>query len=78
MGNSKKDEVVAVPVAETTEQQPSPYDDLLKNGTVVLTAKTRDELAKMTSEIPADVKYSAGAVGRNFETGVFTLRLDIV
>lgn len=53
-------------------------DELLKNGTVILTAKTRDELAKMTSEIPADVKYSAGAVGRNFETDVFTLRLDIV
>lgn len=78
MGKSNEDEVVAAPVAETTEHQPSPYDDLLKNGTVVLTAKTRDELAKMTSEIPADVKYSAGAVGRNFETGVFTLRLDIV
>ena len=78
MGKSNKDEVVAAPVAETTEQQPSPYDDLLKNGTVVLTAKTRDELAKMTSEIPADVKYSAGAVGRNFETGVFAIRLDIV
>lgn len=61
-----------------TAKQPSPYDDLLKNGTVVLTAKTRDELAKMTSEIPADVKYSAGAVGRNFETGVYTIRLDIV
>jgi len=57
---------------------PAYVDDLTKNGTVVLTAKTRDELAKMTSEIPADVKYSAGAVGRNFETGVFTLRLDIV
>lgn len=57
---------------------PAYVDDLLKNGTAVLTAKTRDELAKMTSEIPADVKYSAGAVGRNFETGVFTLRLDIV
>lgn len=67
-------------MSKTNEEtkQPSPYDDLLKNGTVVLTAKTRDELAKMTSEIPADVKYSAGAVGRNFETGVFTLRLDIV
>lgn len=57
---------------------PAYVDDLTKNGTVTLTAKTRDELAKMTSEIPADVKYSAGAVGRNFETGVFTLRLDIV
>lgn len=67
-------------MSKTNEEtkQPSPYDDLLKNGTVTLTAKTRDELDKMVSEIPADVKYGAGAVGRNFETGVFTLRLDIV
>ena len=64
---------------ETTEtKQPAYVEELLKNGTVTLTAKSRDELAKMVNTIPADVKYSAGAVGRNFETGVFTLRLDIV
>lgn len=64
---------------ETTEtKQPAYVEELLKNGTVTLTAKTRDELAKMVSEIPADVKYGAGAVGKNFETGVFTIRLDIV
>ena len=64
---------------ETTEtKQPAHVTELLLNGTVTLTAKTRDELDKMVSEIPADVKYGAGAVGRNFEAGVFTLRLDIV
>ena len=64
---------------ETTEtKQPAYVEELLKNGTVTLTAKTRDELGKIISEIPADVKYGAGAVGRNFETGVFALRLDIV
>ena len=52
-------------------------EELLENGTVILTSKTRDELAKMTSEIPADVKYGAGAVGFNPETGCFSLRLDI-
>ena len=62
---------------ETTEtKQPAYVEELLKNGTVTLTAKTRDELDKMVSEIPADVKYGAGAVGKNFETGVFSLRLD--
>ena len=64
---------------ETTEtKQPAHVSELLLNGTVVLTAKTRDELAKMVDEIPADVKYGAGAVGKNFETGVFTLRLDVI
>lgn len=62
----------------TAVKQPAYVDELLKNGTVTLTAKTRDKLYKMVSKIPADVKYGAGAVGKNFETGVFTLRLDIV
>ena len=63
---------------ETTEtKQPAFVEELLKNGTATLTAKTRDELAEMVSNIPADVKYAAGAVGHNPETGAFTLRVDI-
>ena len=58
-------------------QQPSYVEDLLKNGTAVLTAKTCDELAEMTNNIPSDVHYGAGAVGFNPETGAFTLRVDI-
>lgn len=70
--------------APATEQKPAKggapdfIKELEDKGSVVLTAKSRDELDKMVSEIPADVKYGAGAVGKNFETGVFTLRLDIV
>ena len=41
---SKKDET----------QQPSVYDDLLKNGTAVLEAPTREALAEMVNGIPAD------------------------
>ena len=63
---------------ETTEtKQPAFVEELLKNGTAVLTAKTRDELAEMVNDIPADVRYAAGAVGFNPETGAFTLRVDI-
>ena len=64
---------------ETTEtkQQTAYVAELLKSGTAILIAKTRDELAKMVNDIPADVRYSAGAVGYNPETGVFSLRLDI-
>jgi len=64
---SKKDET----------QQPSVYDDLLKNGTAVLKAKTRDELAEMVNNIPADAKYMVGAVGRN-QDGDYTLQVDII
>ena len=63
---------------ETTEtKQPAFVEELLKNGTVILTAKTREELAEMVNDIPADCKYMAGAVGFNPETGVFSLRVDI-
>ena len=63
---------------ETTEtKQPAFVEELLKNGTAILTANTRDELAEMVNDIPADVRYAAGAVGHNPETGVFTLRVDI-
>lgn len=59
-------------------QCPAYIDELLKNGTAILTAKTRDELAEMVNEIPADCKYGAGAIGKNHETGVFTLQVDII
>lgn len=59
-------------------QQPAYVEELLKNGTAILTAKTLDELAEMVNEIPADCKYGAGAIGKNHETGVFTLQVDII
>ena len=63
---------------ETTEtKQPAHVAELLLNGTTTITAKTREELTEMVNEIPADCSYGAGAVGRNPETGVFTLRIDL-
>lgn len=76
MSKKETETVVSDSVADT--QQPSYIEDLLKNGTAVLTAKTRDELAEMVNNIPADCSYGAGAVGFNPETGVFTLRVDII
>ena len=69
---------------ETSTKQPTAeggstafVDELLKNGTVILKAKTRDELAEMLNDIPADCRYGAGAVGQDYGQGVFTLRLDL-
>ena len=58
-------------------KQPAYVDELLKNGTIVLMAKTRDDLAEMVNEIHSDTHYSVGAVGHNLETDTFTLRVDI-
>ena len=63
---------------ETTEtKQPDYVAELLLNGTVTLTANTREELAEMVNDIPADCHYGAGAVGKNPDTGLFSLRIDI-
>ena len=80
----KNNTVVSDSVADNQPQQPlaesgSPafIKQLLETGTAILTAKSRDELAEMVNNIPADVHYGAGAVGFNPETGDFSLRLDI-
>ena len=63
---------------ETTEtKQPAHVAELLLNGTAILTANTRDELAELVNDIPADVKYAAGAVGHDLDNEVFTLRIDL-
>ena len=59
------------------KKQPDYAKKLLDNGYTILTAKTREELAEMVNDIPADCSYGAGAVGRDKETGMFSLRLDL-
>lgn len=68
---SKKDD-------DTKIQEPYWVEELLKNGTTVLEAKTRDELAEMVNNIPADCKYSVGAVGRKADGSAYTLRVDVL
>jgi len=59
-------------------QQPSVYDELLKNGTAILEASTREALAEMVDNIPADTRYAVGAVGRKQDGSAYTLRVDII
>ena len=48
---------------KTTEtKQPDYVAELLLNGTVTLTANTREELAEMVDNIPAECHYGAGTV----------------
>ena len=65
-----------VETAEST--QPSVYDDLLKNGTAILEAPTREALAELVDNIPDDCKYCVGAVGRKGDGSAFTIQVDIV
>ena len=75
---SKNKETQTSEQVETAESiHPSVYDDLLKNGTAILEAPTREALAELVDNIPADCKYGVGAVGHNPVTGVFSLRVDL-
>jgi hypothetical protein len=65
-----------VETAEST--QPSVYDDLLKNGTDILEAPSREALAELVDNIPADCKYCVGAVGRKGDGSAYTIQVDIV
>lgn len=75
--NNKKAENPEVEQTKVENTQPAYVQELLENGTAILTAKTREELAEMVNDIPADCSYIAGAVGFNPKTGAFTLRVDI-
>ena len=58
-------------------QQPDFVKELLEKGTVTITSLTREDFDAMMKEIPAEVKYGAGAVGYDMDRGVFALRIDL-
>ena len=63
---------------QSKAEQPGYVTELLEKGTVILRAACRDEFGEMINSIPASVRYAAGAIGKNAETGIFSLRLDLV
>jgi hypothetical protein len=60
------------------DSQPPYIAELLLNGTVTLTAKTREELAEMVNDIPADCKYGAGAVGKLLDGSGYVLQVHLI
>ena len=62
---------------KTKTDEPAYIAELMKSGTVTLTAATPEELAAMVNEIPTDCSYGSGACGFNPETGEYSLRIDI-
>ena len=65
-------------VIDQQNEQPAYVADLLLNGTAVLEAPTREALAEMVNDIPAECKYCVGAVGRKPDGNAYTLRVDII
>ena len=75
---SKKATQTSESVETVESAQPSVYDDLLKDGTSILEAPTREALAELVDNIPADCKYCVGAVGRKGDGRAYTIQVDIV
>ena len=76
--NNKKAENPEAEQPETVESsQPAFVAELLKNGTAILEAQTREALAELADNIPADCKYIVGAVGRKQDGSAYTLRVDV-
>ena len=65
-------------VIDQQNEQPAYVADLLQNGTTVLEAPTREALAEMVNDIPAECKYCVGAVGHKPDGSAYTLRVDII
>lgn len=59
------------------KKQPAHVEELMKNGKVVLEAPTMEALADMVNDIPADCRYSVGAVGHKAD-GTRVLQVDII
>lgn len=62
---------------QTEPEQPEYLVELLLNGQATVTAKSREELAEMVNDIPADCSYATGAVGYNSESGMYCLCIHL-
>lgn len=60
------------------EQQPDYVSELLLTGTATLSAPSREALAEMVNNIPAETKYMVGAVGRSQDGSTYTLQVDLI
>lgn len=72
--SKKTDEL---PNEQEQKKQPAHVEELMKNGKVVLEAPTMEALTDMVNDIPADCRYSVGAVGHKAD-GTRVLQVDII
>ena len=74
---TKKETVVADSVSnEQNPQQPAYVKELLEKGVAVLSGRSREELAEMLDNIPADCSYYAGCITKSYDTGLYRLQVN--
>ena len=74
---TKKETVVADSVSnEQNPQQPAYVKELLEKGVAVLSGRSREELAEMLDNIPADCSYYAGCITKSYDTGLYRIQVN--
>ena len=65
------------PVAEKPANiEPAYVKELLEKGVVVLSGRSREELAEMLDNIPADCSYYAGCITKSYDTGLYRIQVN--
>ena len=82
---TKKETVVADSVSNEQQQpiaeqsaniEPAYVKELLEKGVIVLSGRSREELAEMLQSIPADLPYYTGAVAFYYDKGLYRLQVN--
>ena len=73
---TKKETAPEVQNPEEQTQQPAYVKELLEKGVVVLSGRSREELAEMLDNIPADCSYYAGCITKSYDTGLYRLQVN--
>ena len=73
---TKKETAPEVQNPEEQTQQPAYVKELLEKGVVVLSGRSREELAEMLQSIPADLPYYTGAVAFYYDKGLYRIQVN--
>ena len=64
------------PEVEQANTQPDYVKELMEKGVVVLSGRSREELAEMLDNIPADCSYYAGCITKSYDTGLYRIQVN--
>lgn len=70
---SKKNTETTTPAAS-----PAGKPTAKATGSIALEAPTREALAELIDNLPADARYAVGAVGRKHDGSAYTIQVEII
>ena len=63
-------------VEQSANIEPAYVKELLEKGVAVLSGRSREELAEMLDNIPADCSYYAGCITKSYDTGLYRIQVN--